>query len=51
MGGVAETIDMDLFDKAGEKAKEEEAEAQKKKLDAEDKAFLNLFQKNRQDKK
>ena len=41
--GVANEIDMDIYDKAGEKKKEEEAEAQKKKLDAEDKAFLNLF--------
>ena len=49
--GIASNIDMDIFDKAGEKKKEEEAEAQKKKLDAEDKAFLNLFQHNRKERR
>ena len=42
---------MDLHDKAGEKKREEEAKQGKKKLDAEDKAFLDLFKRGRQEKK
>ena len=44
---VADKIDMDLYDKAGEKKREEEAKQGKKKLDAEDKAFLDLFKRGR----
>ena len=40
---MAQQIDMDIHDKAGEKKKELAAEVRKKKLDAEDKAFLDLF--------
>lgn len=40
---VAATLDMDIHDKAGEQKKEEAAQAQVKRLDAEDKAFLDLF--------
>ena len=48
---VAETIDMDLHDKEGEKRKEEAVKAQVKRLDAEDKAFLDLFKKNKQERR
>ena len=44
IGNVAEDIDMDIHDKAGEKRREEEAQEKKVRLDAEDKAFLDLFQ-------
>ena len=37
---------MDLYDKEGEKQKEKEAQNQRQKLDAEDKAFLDLFRRN-----
>ena len=42
---------MDIHDKAGEKRREEQAEASRKRLDAEDRAFLDLFQKNRREKR
>lgn len=48
---MAATLDMDIHDKAGEQKKEEAAQAQVVRLDAEDKAFLDLFQKNKQEKK
>ena len=38
-----DSLDMDLNDKEGEKKKEQEVKDQKKRLDAEDKAFLDLF--------
>ena len=38
---------MDIHDKAGDKIREDQAVEQKQRLDAEDKAFLDLFQTNK----
>ena len=40
---VTADINMDVYDKVGTEQKEKEAEKQKQKLDQEDKAFLELF--------
>lgn len=40
---AVDQIDMDIHDRAGEKKREEEAQEKKQRLDAEDKAFLELF--------
>ena len=40
---AVEDIDMDVNDRAGDERREKQAKQRKDKLDAEDKAFLDLF--------